>query len=61
MEKYVLDITIKIRTWKKGMTTTEVQDAMGSFVVKLRGLNIPNKCLIHNYLSMKMKIVVVES
>ena len=42
MEKYVLDITIKIRTWKKGMTTTEVQDAMGSFVVKLRGLNIPN-------------------
>ena len=25
------------------MTTTEVQDVMGSFVVKLRGLNIPKK------------------
>ena len=43
------------------MTTTEVQDVVGSFVVKLRGLNIPNNVLIHNYLWMKMKIIVVEN
>ena len=39
MEKYVLDPTIKTRNKKKGTTTTEVQDAVETFVVKLRGMN----------------------
>ena len=39
MEKYVLDIKIKISNHKKGMTTTEVKDVVGNFSVKLRGMN----------------------
>ena len=49
MEKSVLDLTIKIRNRKKGMTTTEVKDMDGTFVVKLHGMNIENNFKIHNY------------
>ena len=54
MDKSALGLTINIRNKKKGMTTTEVRDVDGTFVVKLRGLNIDKVFLIHNYLSMKM-------
>ena len=43
MEKSLLDITIKIRNQKKGMTTTKVNDFVGNVVVKLRGVNAENK------------------
>ena len=43
MEKSVLDLTVKMRNQKKGMTKTEVKDINGTFVVKLRGLNLGNK------------------
>ena len=39
MEKYVFDITIKIINHKKGMTTTEVNDVVGTFLIKLLGQN----------------------
>ena len=38
MDKYVLDITIEIINQKKVMTTTEVNDVVGNFVAKLRGI-----------------------
>ena len=38
MDKYVLDVTIKIINQKRVITTTEVKDVVGLFVVKLRGL-----------------------
>ena len=40
MEKSVLDITNRLINVKQGMTTTDVRDIDGNFVVKLRGLNI---------------------
>ena len=46
--KYLLYIAIKIRTQKKIITTTGVQDVVGSFVVKLRGLNVWNVFKIQN-------------
>ena len=42
IEKSALDITVNIINYKKGMTTTEVKDIDGTFVVKLRSLNIEN-------------------
>ena len=60
MEKSVLDLTIKIRNRKKGMTTTEVKDMDGTFVVKLHGMNIENNFKIHNYPWMKMKIMLIK-
>ena len=38
MDKYVLDITINMINQKRVITTTEVKDVVGKFVVKLRGL-----------------------
>ena len=61
MDKSALGLTINIRNKKKGMTTTEVRDVDGTFVVKLRGLNIEKVFLIHNYLSMKMKIILMKN
>ena len=61
MDKSALGLTINIRNKKKGMTTTEVRDVDGTFVVKLRGLNIGKVFLIHNYLSMKMKIILMKN
>ena len=43
MEKLLLDITIKIRNQKKEIKNTEVKDVVGTFVIKLRGLNIENR------------------
>ena len=40
MEKLLLDLTINIRNHKKGVKTTDVKDVDGTFVVKLRGMNI---------------------
>ena len=39
MEKYLFDITLKIRIQKKGMTPTEVNDVVGNFAFKLLVLN----------------------
>ena len=50
MEKSVLDLTIRIRNRKKGMTTTEVNDVVVTFVEKLRAINIYNNSFKHNYL-----------
>ena len=50
MEKYVLDLKIKMRNQKKIIMTTEVKDVVGGFVVELRGLNIKKISFIHNYL-----------
>ena len=50
MEKYVLDLKIKMRNQKKIIMTTEVKDVVGGFVVDLRGLNIKKISFIHNYL-----------
>ena len=38
MDKYVLDITIKIINKKRVIKTTEVKDVVGTFFVKLLGL-----------------------
>ena len=40
MEKSVLDITDSVRNQKQGLTTSDVRDMEGNFVVKLRGQNI---------------------
>ena len=50
MEKSILGITIKKRNNEKGITTTKLKDVDGNCFVKLRGLNIGNAFLIHNYL-----------
>ena len=50
MDKSVFGLTIKIINQKKGIKTNEVKYLDGTFVVKLRGLNIENNILIHNYL-----------
>ena len=42
MEKFLLDLTIKVINQEKVMTTTEVQYVVGSFAVKLRDLNVSN-------------------
>ena len=42
MDKSLLDLTVKIRSEKKGMKTAEFKDVVGTFVVKLCGLNIRN-------------------
>ena len=38
MEKFLLDHTKNTRNQEKGTTTTEVQDVVGTFFVKLCGL-----------------------
>ena len=38
----MLDITVRMINLKKLMTTADVKDIEGTFVVKLRGLNIEN-------------------
>ena len=43
MEKYVLNIILKIRNKKKIMTATEINDVLGDFVVKLCGLKMKDK------------------
>ena len=50
MDKLVMDITVMMRNLKRGMTKTEVKDIDGTFVLKLRGLNIGKFCFIHNNL-----------
>ena len=40
MEKSVLDITDSVRHQKQELTTSDVSNIEGIFVVKLRGLNI---------------------
>ena len=42
MEKPVLDIIDSVRHQKQGVTTLDVSDVEGTFVVKLRGFNIEN-------------------
>ena len=42
MQKSVVDLTVRMRNMKKEMTTTEVKYIDGTFVVKVRGLNIDN-------------------
>ena len=61
MEKLLLDITVKIRNHNKEMTTTEVKDIDGTFVVKLLGLNVENNIFIQNYLWMKMIIILMKN
>ena len=50
VEKSVLDITDSLRHQKQGLTTLDVSNIEGTFVVKLRGLNIENYFFIHDYL-----------
>ena len=50
MEESVHDLTLKIQNKKKGITTTHVNDFVGYFVVKLRGVEAENQFLINNYL-----------
>ena len=40
MEKSVLDITDSLRHQKQGLTTLDIRDIEGTFVVNLRGQNI---------------------
>ena len=40
MEKSLLGLKVNIRNQKKGIKTIEVKDFDGTFVVKLRGMNI---------------------
>ena len=54
MEKSVLYITDNIKHQKKGLTTSDVRDIEGTFVVKLHDKNIDNHYSINNYLWMKM-------
>ena len=60
MGEDVLDIKINIKTQKKGITKTEVQDFVVNFVVNVRGLDVSNLFLIHNCLYMKITIIVME-
>ena len=50
MEKYVFDITIKIINHKKGMTTTEVNDVVGTFFYKVTWSEYKETFLINNHL-----------
>ena len=50
MEEYIFDLTLKIRSQKKGMTTTQVNYFVITFVIKLCGVNTENHFLIQNYL-----------
>ena len=50
MEKSVLNITDILIHQKQGLTTSDVRDIEGTFVVKLRGQNIDGHFYIHNYL-----------
>ena len=50
MEKSVLDITDTVRLYKQGLTTSDVRDIEGTFVVKLRAQNIDATFSMHNYL-----------
>ena len=45
MEEYIFDITLKIRSQKKLTMTTQVNDSVLTFVVKLHGLKTKNKIL----------------
>ena len=40
MQKSLLDITDSVKHQKQGLTTSDVSDTEGTFVVKLRGQNI---------------------
>ena len=42
MEKYLLDTTLRIGNQKKVMTTAQVNDVVGTLVVKLRGMKTKN-------------------
>ena len=44
MEESVFDLTLKIQIYKKGMTTTQVNNFVVTFVVKLRGVESKNIC-----------------
>ena len=48
MEKYILYLIVNTRNQKRVMTTTKVNEFVGNFVVKLRGLNTKNHPLINN-------------
>ena len=61
MDKYVLDIKIKIIDQGKGITTTEVKDVVGTFFVKLRGLKKNMIIKMNNSLWMKMIMILVEN
>ena len=50
MYKSVLDITDSLRHQKQGLTTSDVRDIEGIFVVKLRAQNIDSLFVIQNYL-----------
>ena len=50
MERSVLDITDRLRHQKQGLTTSDVRDIGGNFVVKLRAHKIDSHFKIHNYL-----------
>ena len=45
MEECIFDITLKIRSQKKLTMTTQVNDSVLTFVVKLHGLKTKNKIL----------------
>ena len=50
MEKSVLDITDRLRHQKQGLTTSDVRDVEGTFVVKLRAQKVDSHFFILNYL-----------
>ena len=50
MEKYLLDTTLRIGNQKKVMTTAQVNDVVGTLVVKLCGMKTKNIFFISNYL-----------
>ena len=50
MEKLVLDSTYILIHQKQGLTTTDVRDVEGSFVVKLRAQKVDRHFFIPNYL-----------
>ena len=42
MDEFVFYITLKMQIKKKGMTTTHVDDFVGNYIVKLRGVKTDN-------------------
>ena len=50
MDKSVLGIKYILRHQKQVLTTSDVRDIEGIFVVKLRAQNIDSHFSIHNYL-----------
>ena len=44
MEYFLFGLTLNIRSQKKVMTTTEVNDVVRTFVVNSRGLKTKNHC-----------------